>query len=99
MPHFLPHFPLSNQITLSRQLEIDKGRHHFGTRLRMRVSGNGLSGETIECAAKRTIPGPLVEFTISVEVSIAILASRQKMSVQSIGRLIRDQRPDKCVPN
>lgn len=70
---------------LTRQLEINEGGTYFGDRVvRVRVTSDRIGRESIKSAAKRAGPGPLIELTVSVEVSVAVFAARKKMAVGSV---------------
>lgn len=69
----------------TRQLEINEGGARFGDRVvRVRVTSDRIGRESIKRAAKRAGPGPLIELTVSVEVSVAVFAARKEMAVGSV---------------
>lgn len=74
------------QNGLTGQLEIYERRHHLGAGFRIGESSNRLGREAIEGAAESTGPGPMLEVTIGVEISPAMLAAGKEVSVGSVGR-------------
>lgn len=74
------------QKRITGQVKIDERGDHLGAGLRMGVSGNGLRREAVEGPTERASPGPLLQFTVRVEVCVTVLATRKHMTVGSVDR-------------
>lgn len=54
--------------------------------MRIGVTSDRIGRESVESAAKRAVPSPLIELAVSVEVRVAVFAAGKKVAVGSARR-------------